>query len=141
MKKDFYTIKTDQLLSFVADFEFLEGEIFKPIIIYDNLYKYWISNKGRLISLANKKYRLRKRNKSKVRYVEYELSNSKKEYAHRLVYFTFRPDEDITDLQIHHLDFNSVNNDIDNLYPLSKGQHSMIHSLNRKLLKNNIPFV
>lgn len=140
-KKDYYTNKIDQLLFFVYDFEFLEGEVFTPIAEENQAYKYFVSNKGRLISLVNKQYRLRKRNKTKERYVEYELGNQKKYYAHRLVYKAFRPSEDITDKEIHHIDFNSCNNDLFNLYALSKEQHDKLHSLYRKLIKGFIPFV
>lgn len=49
---------------------------------------------------------------------------SKNVMKHRLVYMAYHPDEDISDLQINHLDENSLNNDISNLKPCT-GKENM----------------
>lgn len=44
-----------------------------------------------------------------------DFGNAHGVYKHRAVYMAYHPDEDISELQINHLDENSMNNDISNL--------------------------
>lgn len=51
---------------------------------------------------------------SKLRLVD-DSGDERTVMKHRMVYMAYHPDEDISDLQINHLDENSLNNDISNL--------------------------
>jgi hypothetical protein len=52
-------------------------------------------------------------------------------YIHRLVYKSFNPNMDISDYDIHHLDENPLNNCLDNLSIIKKGEHCSHHAKKR----------
>lgn len=141
-KKDFYTNQLNKIVFAFADIEFLENEIFKEIEGTEG--QYFVSNKGRVVSLFNKKYRILKTYIKDNNYEDIQIKGIHY-YIHRLVYSIFNPNEDISNKEIHHIDFNTLNNELYNLCPLSKKDHDKIHKIEDQfidnLLKGFIPFV
>lgn len=90
-------------------------EIFKPIPNFDG---YEISNYGRVISYKSKKPREMTINKYSNGYCFVSLSKNgivKSYLVHRLVMMTFKPIENMEQLEVNHLDCNRENNHLDNL--------------------------
>ena len=70
---------------------------------------------GRIKHIKQRKLKTNKNDKG---YVSVNLSNggcTKKQYVHRLVYEAFHPEEDISHMEIDHLDTDRQNNELTNL--------------------------
>ena len=76
------------------------------------------------------------------RYYNFTLYNNKKPHTfglHRLVYICNNPMEDISQLQIDHIDCDKTNNNIENLRTVSNSQNQMnikVHTRNKLGHKN-----
>lgn len=114
-----------------------KDEILKSIDI-DNEGRYWISNKGELISLVREQPRYKHFRDNGSGYYQ-TIINGKMYYLHRLLAFAFNQDkikEQFKEvLEVHHLDRNRQNNNLDNLVIVSKAKHKAIHSIWNKLDK------
>ena len=73
-----------------------------------------------------------------------DFGNRKTVKKHRMVYMAYNPKDDITGLQINHLDENPLNNDISNLQPCTARENNLwgtriqrISEANRGRLNNN----
>lgn len=95
-----------------------------PIIGYD---KYFINKNGEIISFMRgtpKKLLTRKPpdTSTYIRIALGEKHNQKKHLLHRLVYFSFNPQDDQS-LEINHIDGNKLNNKLENLEVVTRSEN------------------
>ncbi|MBE7055838.1 MAG: hypothetical protein E7388_00145 [Ruminococcaceae bacterium] len=111
----------------------LEGEYFYPLFGYD--YKYFLSNKGRIINATNGQV-LTAQPRGKDSYKQVCLikyGKSKLEYLHRLIALTQCPNSLFKDI-VHHIKIHNPSIDkASNLIWVWKWQHDELH----RLLKEN----
>ena len=119
---------------FNGGIELLEGEEFKTIPFNSN---YKISNYGRVISLIGGNEKLIKtqlHHKGRGRndrdeVVNLSMNGTKKRYSlHRLIMLVFNPIENSELYDVHHINFNHLDNRLDNLQWVSKEEHIRIHN-------------
>lgn len=123
-KSDFYTSILDKLVMFIVSQDD-EEEVWREIthIKYCNSI-YFISNKGRVLSLYNNKPRILKPDTSSS-YNRITI-NQKKRSIHRLVAEAFVPKEDGKDL-VHHRNTVKSDNMSSNLQWVDELEHKKIH--------------
>ena len=111
----------------------------KPIKNYEGLYQ--IDQFGNVYSLTRK--RIRKPQKSKEGYLRLGLKKNGVQsikFVHKLLYETF-VGAIPKGYQIHHKDFNPLNNSLSNLQLLTKEQHHQLHAeseLTKKKISNTM---
>ena len=90
---------------------------------------YFISNKGRVISLHHDKFYLLNPYLDKGYYCISLVVNGlqQKVRVNRLVALAFLPNPDKKPI-VHHKDFNKLNNNIDNLLWVNEEEHRLLHS-------------
>lgn len=95
---------------------------------------YWVSNKGRVLSLHNKEPRILKPYYwNGYSHVDFYGKNKR---IHRLVAQLFIPNPE-NKAEVHHKDRNRHNNNADNLQWVSKAEHDEIHRQIRKEQQND----
>nr|DAH82886.1 MAG TPA: homing endonuclease [Caudoviricetes sp.] len=97
-------------------------------------FMFEINNDGTIIrNIKSKKEYKPTLNSNGDKYQRYTVDiNNKKYMVHRLVAEAWCPHPDTySELDVHHLDNNSLNNNYKNLKWLSKSEHQKIHSKNR----------
>jgi len=117
-------------------------EIFKDVRNYKGIYQ--ISNLGRVKSLKFGKEKILKPRDNNCGYLYYSLyKNNKPEtkYIHNLLFESFN-DYKLKSIEcIHHIDGNSLNNDLENnLQLMTKSEHAKIHSEGEKNPKGILKF-
>lgn len=115
----------------IDDIEDLKGEIWKPIPGTNNTY--FASNFARIKSYAHYKASILKQrfdNKGYARVDIVQNGKSKTKLVHTLVATTFLDNPPSGEFQVHHKDFNPMNNLLNNLCFVSSDEHIKIH--NRK---------
>lgn len=86
------------------------------------------------------KQRKLKTNKNEKGYVSVNLSNggcTKKQYVHRLVYSAFHPEEDISNMEVDHLDTDRQNNELTNLRAVSSKENKSNPRTKEKYKRSN----
>lgn len=106
----------------------LSGEVWKKI---PNHKDYLISNYGRIKSFKRNKVIIMKYQQTQKGYYRIQLDD-KYYLLHRLLAIVFKPIENADSMDIHHIDFNSSNNDLDNLQWLTRAEHNKIHRQHKK---------
>lgn len=112
----------------VDQIDLLEGEEFRPIKNTNDLYQ--ISNYGRIKSLIGYEAIILKQNITPKGYNRIQLiqeKNTVNKFVHTLVAETFLDPPESLDYQIHHKDFDSLNNRSENLEYLTPQQHRKKH--------------
>lgn len=112
--------------------ENIENEIWKEIENTNG--KYYISSKGRLKSYAREEAVLLKATLTKNGYLRAEIKQEDiraNKLIHRLVAAAFLPKPNNIEMQLHHKDFNKLNNSADNLEWLTPAQHRQKHAEQR----------
>lgn len=114
-----------------------EDVILKSVDL-DEQGRYWLLSDGRLLSVVNEQPYFKNFTDNGKGYYQTTI-NGKKYYLHRLLAFTFTPDKikkQFKDyLEVHHLDRNKKNNNLDNLAIVSRKKHRAIHDIFDKLDK------
>ena len=104
-----------------------------PIKDYENLYSLDTSN-NEVYSHRYDKYLKYTIDKNKYKLYDFRKGgNRKKVLLHRLVYQVHNPNEDISKLEIDHIDRDKTNNNIDNLRTATHSHNSM----NKEKQSNN----
>lgn len=119
--------KLDLFLSFVWNYS-LEGEVWKEIEGFDG--RYYISSKGRVLSICMDRYKVLKPFICGDGYYYVDLRKDNQDYksrVHRLVAATFLPNPENKTI-VHHKDFNRLNNTVQNLIYVSHQEHITIHN-------------
>jgi hypothetical protein len=107
----------------------LEGEVWKDIQGYEGLYQ--ISNKGRVKSIKLNFVRNSHANDRGYQIINLRKgTHSKSARIHRLVAIHFIPNPDNKE-QVNHIDFNPLNNTVENLEWVTNRENSC-HSVQRK---------
>ena len=113
--------------------ELLDNEVFKEI--KDSCGNYEVSNLGRIKSKVGNHAIILKPYITKYGYERLQLYIEGKrynKYVHSLVASTWLEPPQSLEYEIHHKDFNSLNNNVSNLEYLSKIQHYKKHEERRK---------
>lgn len=117
----------------IDNIENLKNEQWKYI---DNTEEsYMISTYGRVKSLKGYKARILKVRLVQNTYyrVDIQINNNKRsKLIHKLVAEAFLTNDKGTDVEIHHKDFNPLNNHVDNLQYLTYEEHHRVHNEQRK---------
>ena len=126
----------DKLVDFVYQYEFHCDEVFREIVKYSSRKRYFVSNYGVVVSLYYNRWRIIKPSKDKDGYLFVSLwYNGKRIHKgiHQLVAecFIINPDPK-EKTQIHHKDFNILNNKASNLIYLTPKEHREIHNKHNK---------
>lgn len=110
--------------------EDLEGEIWKTLILDDIEWNYEVSNLGRIRSKSTKRLNsLSKRGNYLGTSLQYEQKRSAY-LVHRLVAFTFIPNDDITKTCVNHKNHDPIDNRVENLEWISISDNNK-HSYTR----------
>lgn len=126
--KKYKTVKN--LINLLGEYHFEDDEVLAELPQYDSNYRYYITNKGNCFSLCGNDWRLKKPQIDEKGYLYvdiYENGERSRKRIHQLVIEAFRPYEDLTGKQIHHIDTNRQNNDLENLIVITPKQHALIH--------------
>lgn len=127
--KKYKTVKN--LINLLGQYHFEENEVLAELSQYDNNERYYITNTGKCFSLCGNDWIMKKpqlNNDDGYLYVDiYQDGKRTRKRIHQLVIEAFMPSVDLTGLEIHHLDTNRLNNNLENLIPLTKEQHIQIH--------------
>ena len=116
----------------------LDKEVWREVENTDG--NYYISNLGRVKSYAGYEAKLLKPTLTANGYYRLEIVQEGQRAAkliHRLVAAAFLLPPASIDMQLHHKDFNKLNNNADNLIWLTPKQHSKVH-LERKENNSNV---
>lgn len=129
-KSDFYSSLLDKLVIFIIN-QYDEEEVWREITNIKNCNSiYFISNKGRVLSLYNNEPRILKPDTSSS-YNRITIKE-KKRSIHRLVAEAFIPKEDKKNL-VHHRNTIKRDNNKNNLQWVDELEHKKIHKeLNKK---------
>lgn len=125
--KDLYKLVYNKIYC-IDTIEPLENEIFKEIDDTDGLY--FISNYGRVKSLCGYTAKLLKEQRTAKNYYRVQIIQAGEltnKFIHTLVANAFLGRPESIDCQVHHKDFNSLNNKADNLEYLRPKQHRKKH--------------
>lgn len=129
----------DKLLTLVSQYDFQEGEIIREVKNYNSNKIYYVSNYGTIITLHYNQWRVRKPFRSKRDghlYIKlYQDGKRVNKGIHQLVaesFITNSAPEEKT--QIHHIDFNPLNNKSNNLMYVSPKEHRELHNKHDKEL-------
>ena len=117
--------------------ELLDNEVFKEI--KDSCGNYEVSNLGRIKSKVGNHAIILKPYITKCGYERLQLYIEGKrynKYVHSLVASTWLDPPQSLEYEIHHKDFNSLNNNVSNLEYLSRIQHYKKHEERKKNVKN-----
>jgi len=115
--------------------ENLENEIWKEI---EGAEGYFISNKARVKSCVNMNAIILEQYRTTKNYMKVNISiNGKKhfKFIHRLVIEAFTGKAPSQEYQVHHQDFNSLNNFVENLIWMEPREHNKIHA--ERIIKGN----
>lgn len=113
--------------------ENLDGEIWKPIENTDDIY--WISNKGRVKSLADYKAKILRPVKNHGGYDRVTIVQDKvrlNKLVSRLVAAAFLMPPNSVDMELHHINRIRSDNRVENLVWLSPADHKKIHQQIKK---------
>ena len=128
----------DKLLNFVNQYDFQEDEVFRELKNYNFDCRYFVSNYGNVITLYYNNWKLLKPQLDKDGYLYLKLSykgKRKRKAIHQLVAECFLVNPAPTEkTQIHHLDYNPLNNYYLNLQYVSPKEHRAIHKKHNKEL-------
>lgn len=130
--KELYRLVYDENYC-LDEIENLEGEEWKPIDRTDQMY--WVSNKGRIKSLKGYKAIILKPNNHHgyERVDIMQEGNRSSKLVSRLVAFAFLLPPAALDMQLHHIDGQTLNNNVDNLVWLTPKEHREVHNqMNRE---------
>lgn len=126
----------DKLLTMASQYPLQEDEVIKQITKYNSNGRYYISNYGYVITLCFNRWSIKKPEKDKDGYLVVGLwynGHRKKKAIHQLVAEAFvnnpAPKEKT---QIHHIDFNPINNKASNLMYVSPSEHRQIHEKHKR---------
>lgn len=131
--KKYQTVKN--LISLLTTYELEKDEVLRELKQYDYQNRYFCSNKGRIFSLCGNTWVEKERQIDREGYYYVDIycnGEKKRQRVHRLVAEAFIPDWERTGKVIHHIDQNKLNNNLENLIPLSDEEHRMIHKYLRK---------
>lgn len=112
----------------IDNIEDLNGEEWKEIEETQGLY--YVSNKGRVKSYYDYNAKILKPQASNTNYYRVDIRyNDTRNYTliHKLVAQAFLPLPNNINYQIHHKDFNTFNNNLNNLMWVSPTEHRKIH--------------
>ena len=115
----------------------LDQEEWKPIERTENIY--FVSNLGRIKSYAGYEAIILKPTITPKGYERLDIIQEGQRISklvHTLVAAAFLPKPDSIELQIHHKDFNKLNNAAANLQYVTLQQHTKIHTERREKTKN-----
>ena len=116
----------------IDNIEDLQSEEWKPIERTNKIY--WISNKGRVKSLQGYEAKILKENRitgyARVDIIQDNSRSTK--LISRLVASAFLPQPQSIDMQIHHIDGNTFNNNSNNLKWVTPQEHIKIHLHQKK---------
>lgn len=110
--------------NFLLDYPFENGEIFKEIPGTKKEGTYFVSNKGKVLSLYKDKYIILTPDLS-TKYERVKI-NGKNKLIHRLVAQAFI-DNPKAKKEVHHKDLNTRNNCVENLEWLTQSEHRKKH--------------
>lgn len=126
----------EKLITFVSQYDFKDGEIIREITNYNSNGRYYVSNYGNIITLYYNKWRLIKPSKDKDGYLFVSLWHKGHRIhkgIHQLVAESFLDNPAPTvKTQIHHIDFDPLNNKACNLMYVSPKEHRAIHDRHNK---------
>ena len=129
----------DKFVEFVQQYDFKEDEEFREIVNYSCRKRWFISNYGTIITLYYGKWRIRKPEHNKKDghlYIKLDYNGKRiTKGVHQLVAECFIKNSAPTiKTQIHHIDFNPLNNYYLNLCYVSPKEHRAIHEKHNKEL-------
>ena len=131
----------DKFVEFVYQYDFREDEVFREIVNYNCRKRWYISNYGTIITLYYSKWKVRKPEYNKKDghlYIKLDF-NCKRitKGVHQLVAECFLENPAPTEnLEVHHIDFNPLNNKVSNLAYVKPKEHRQIHDRHNKELMN-----
>lgn len=124
------------LINLLGQYHFDDNEVLAELSQYDSNERYYITNTGKCFSLCGQDWIMKKPQLNKedgYLYVDiYEDGKKTRKKIHQLVVEAFLPSMVFDGMEIHHLDQNKENNNLENLLPLTKEQHATIHKYLRK---------
>ena len=126
--KRFKTVKN--LINLLGEYHFDDDEVLAGLPQYDNNCRYYITNKAHCFSLCGKEWIMKKPQIDEDGYLYVDIycnGERTRKRLHQLVIEAFRPNEDLIGKQIHHIDQNRQNNNLENLLVVSQKQHALIH--------------
>ena len=135
----------------------MKVNLIHPHIMMNNKWReipsysgYIINDKGEVIrkaatvlrngKITNIKQRKLKGNRNKKGYVSVNLSNgdsTKTLYVHRLVYSTFNPEQDVSHMEIDHIDTDRQNNNLSNLRAVTSKENKNNPRTKEKYKRSN----
>lgn len=127
------TKQLDKLLNFITSDKYIDGESIKEIPNTNS--NYYVTDKGRVISLCNNHARVLKQFKTSYQNNQYNcvdiLDATRDERVtikvNRLVAEAFIDNPDNKPI-VHHIDFDKLNNDVSNLMWVTSTEHGELHS-------------
>lgn len=126
----------DKLLTMVSQYDFQEGEIIREITNYNSNGRYYCSNYGNIVTLYYNHWRLIKPQLDKDGYLYVNLwykGSRTHKGIHQLVAECFLVNPAPTEkTQVHHKDFNPLNNKVSNLVYVTPKEHRQIHAQHDK---------
>lgn len=123
------------LINLFQDYTFQENEILKGLPQYDSNERYYITNYGNVFSLCGNDWIKKKPQVDSDGYLYVDIwcnGERTRKRIHTLVIEAFMPSIDLNGIEIHHLDQDKQNNQLENLIPLTREQHCKIHKYLQK---------
>lgn len=134
--KDLYKLVYNKVFC-IDEIELLENEQFKEITGTEG--KYFISNLGRVKSYVGYEAIILTPTLTPKGYLRLQIIQEGQrlnKFIHCLVAAEWLPQPQNLDVEIHHKDFNKLNNNADNLEYLTKVQHTKKHLERRKIVSD-----
>ena len=132
--KKYKTVRN--LISLLNEYNFQDDELLRELPkYYDKDVRYYATNKGNIFSLCGKEWIKKKPQVDSDGYLYVDIycnGDRTRKRIHTLVIEAFMPDIDLEGKEIHHLNQNKQDNNLENLLPVSREEHAKIHKfLNR----------